>query len=91
MTEPVSDEQLAGIREHFQNIHNGDGAESVTAQMSLAVDIEMLLDAQDRLRAENERLHDDSDRLRAEFEWWRERVNAARAALAAGIKSGIRR
>jgi hypothetical protein len=62
MTEPASDEQLAGIREYFQNIHGGDSAESVTAELSLAVDIKMLLDAQDRLRGESKRLRDDSDR-----------------------------
>ena len=41
MTEPVSDEQLAGIREHIQKIHDGYRAESApTAEVSLAVDIE---------------------------------------------------
>ena len=69
MTEPVSDEQLAGIREHIQKIHDGYRAESASAaEVSLDMDIEMLLDAHDRLRAENERLRDRSERLFVESE-----------------------
>jgi hypothetical protein len=54
MTEPLRAEQLASIREQVQKVHDGYRAESASAaDVSLAMDTQILLDAYDRLRAEN--------------------------------------
>jgi FtsZ-binding cell division protein ZapB len=52
---------------------------------------EQLFIESEELRVGSEQLRDDSDRLRAEHDWWRERVNATRAALEVGIRPGTMR
>ena len=54
MAEPLSDEQLARIREQVQKTHDRDRDESASAfEVSLALDTQALLDAYARLSAEN--------------------------------------
>jgi hypothetical protein len=54
MAEPLSDEQLGRIREQVQEVHDRYFEESASAaNVALAMDTQLLLDAYDRLRAED--------------------------------------
>jgi predicted nucleic acid-binding Zn-ribbon protein len=69
MSKPLSEITPVGIREHVQKIHDRYRDERASvAEISLAVDAEMLLDGYDRLRAENDHLRDESEQLVNESE-----------------------